>query len=96
MQGILFSFLSEYGPLFLEGLVTTLILAFVGTIVGFFLGLFLALARNIKKNPTDTKMKILLKSSGYILSTIYVQFFSRHSDDGSSDYFIFWKLGRRF
>lgn len=75
MQGILFSFLSEYGPLFLEGLVTTLILAFVGTIVGFFLGLFLALARNIKKNPTDTKMKILLKSSGYILSTIYVQFF---------------------
>lgn len=35
MQGILFSFLSEYGPLFLEGLVTTLILALVGTIVGF-------------------------------------------------------------
>lgn len=37
MQGILFSFLSEYGPLFLEGLVTTLILAFVGTIGWIFL-----------------------------------------------------------
>lgn len=96
MQGILFSFLSEYGPLFLEGLVTTLILAFVGTIVGFFLGLFLALARNIKKKSNRYKNEDSFKIFRLYSFNDLCSIFSRHSDDGSSDYFIFWKLGRRF
>lgn len=75
MPSISFSFFQEYGQLFLDGLLTTVILAIVGTVAGLILGVFLAFARNIKVNEEDSAFKKIYKKTIYYLSTIYVQFF---------------------
>jgi putative lysine transport system permease protein len=65
--------LNEYGDLFLQGTINTVIIAITGTILGFVIGLLIAIARTIPilKNDSSVK-KILLKILHFILG-IYVE-----------------------
>lgn len=67
--------LERYGPLFLQGIGTTLLLAITGIVVGLILGMGLALIRNIKINSYDNWFKKLGKHSLRIFATVYIEVF---------------------
>ncbi len=71
--GWVFFLINEYGMLFLQGTVNTLIIAISGTIFGFFIGLLVAIQRTIPILKNDSLLKkALLKFLQCILS-VYVE-----------------------
>ncbi len=72
--GVLY-ILEQYGPLFLQGALYTILIAIAGTIVGFLIGALVAVIRTIPIRPKDNIFKkILLKIARGIL-TAYVEVF---------------------
>lgn len=67
----LFRVFYENIELILSGLVTTLLLAVIGTVVGLILGIFLAYGKNITIKDTDNKIVKVLKYIGLYFSKIY-------------------------
>lgn len=71
---IIFLF-EKYGSSFIQGALTTLVIAIVGTVVGCLIGLGVGIVKTIPVNKKDTILKkILLKAVNIILS-IYVEVF---------------------
>lgn len=67
--------ITEYWPLFLRGIATTLLIAIAGTIIGFIIGAIVAIVRTIPVHPKDSIFKkAILKLVGWIL-TGYVELF---------------------
>ena len=67
--------LKQYGPLFLRGTGTTLLVAIVGTILGFLLGLLVAIVRTIDPGPRAAAWKrVPVKILQGILA-IYIEVF---------------------
>ncbi len=65
--------LKEYGPLFVEGTINTIIIAVVGTLIGFLIGLLIAIVRTTKVNKKSSAFKrVGLKILNVIIS-IYIQ-----------------------
>ena len=67
--------LEDYYQTFLNGVVSTLILAIVGTGVGLLIGVIVALGRNIKIKENDRLIIKILKRVIKVLTSIYVNFF---------------------
>jgi putative lysine transport system permease protein len=65
----------NYWPLFLYGVLTTLIISLFGTILGFFIGLLLSVLRITKVKRKDSLLIKISKKIGSIFGTSYVQFF---------------------
>ena len=67
--------IGKYGPMFLQGAGTTLLIAITGTLIGFAIGLVIGIVRTI---PTDAKSspvkRILLKVVNAIM-TVYIEVF---------------------
>lgn len=67
--------LQQYGTLFMQGALYTLVIAIVGTIVGCIIGFLVGIVRTIEINPDTNVIKNgLLKCVQFIL-TAYVEFF---------------------
>ncbi|EHJ01576.1 polar amino acid ABC transporter, inner membrane subunit [Clostridium sp. DL-VIII] len=67
--------LQQYGSLFVQGTLYTLLIAIVGTIAGCIIGFFVGIVRTIEVNPEDSVVKkVLLKCIQLVLSA-YVEFF---------------------
>ena len=65
----------QYGPLFLRGTGTTLLIAVTGTILGFLIGLLVAIARTIEPAPRASAVKkALIKLLKGILA-VYIEVF---------------------
>jgi putative lysine transport system permease protein len=67
--------LVQYWPLFLYGILTTLVISLLGTILGFFIGLLLSVLRITKIKKKDSLLVKIGKKIGSIFGTSYVQFF---------------------
>lgn len=67
--------LSHYGVTFLEGILSTLVLAIVGTGVGLIIGVVVALGRNLTIKPKDSKATRILKRICLFVTSIYVNVF---------------------
>lgn len=67
--------ISEYWPLFIRGIITTMIISIIGTIAGFVIGLVVGVIRTIPERK-DSKLlnKILLKTVKFICAA-YVEVF---------------------
>lgn len=65
----------EYFPLFVQGVGTTLLLAFIGTVMGFFLSLIFAVMKIQKVDRRDTKAGAVFKTAGKTFSSMYITFF---------------------
>lgn len=63
--------LENYYKLFLDGLLSTLILAIFGTVVGLFLGVFLAFGKGVKVNKDDSLLLKILKYPIIIFCNVY-------------------------
>lgn len=67
--------LEQYGPLFLQGTLNTLIIAITGTIIGFLLGLIVGIARSIPLSSRDPLLKrIGVKALQWLLG-VYIEVF---------------------
>lgn len=67
--------LQQYGTLFIQGALYTLLIAVIGTIAGCIIGFLVGIVRTIEVNPEANKIKSgLLKGVQWIL-TAYVEFF---------------------
>lgn len=66
---------TEYAPLFLNGVETTLILAFFGTIFGLCIGLLVGALRAIKVEERDVLPVKIGKRFVYFLTSIYIEVF---------------------
>lgn len=65
--------LNEYGTLFWQGTINTIIIAVVGTLIGFLIGLLIAIIKSVPiSNKDNAFKKVVLKIVNIILS-IYVQ-----------------------
>lgn len=65
--------LKEYGPLFVEGTINTIIIAVVGTLIGFLIGLLIAIVRTTEVNKKSSAFKrVGLKILNVIIG-IYIQ-----------------------
>lgn len=67
--------LSNFWLTFLNGIVSTLVLAVVGTFVGLLIGVVVALGRNLVVKETDSKFKRFLKRFTLGLTSVYVNLF---------------------
>ena len=66
---------SVYSPLFLQGVSSTLVLAFSGTILGLLIGLIIGAIRAIKVDHRDKLAIKGVKRLGWLLTTIYIEVF---------------------
>lgn len=66
---------SVYSPLFLQGVSSTLVLAFSGTILGLLIGLIIGAIRAIKVDHRDKLAIKGIKRLGWLLTTIYIEVF---------------------
>lgn len=66
---------SVYSPLFLQGVSSTLVLAFSGTILGLLIGLIIGAIRAIKVDHRDKLAIKGVKRFGWLLTTIYIEVF---------------------
>lgn len=66
-----FNILRENYYFIIGGVITTILLAIIGTVVGLILGIFLAYGKNIQIRDTDSKFKKILKYIGLYFSRIY-------------------------
>ncbi len=74
LGGIVF-LVEKYGPLYLKGAGTTIVVAITGTIIGFIIGLLVAIARTIPIRPEDNIIKkALLRVLRAVLS-VYIEVF---------------------
>lgn len=67
--------LSNFWLTFLNGIVSTLVLAVVGTFVGLLIGVVVALGRNLVVKENDSKFKRFLKRFTLGLTSVYVNLF---------------------
>ena len=67
--------LKQYGPLFLRGTGTTLLVAIVGTILGFLLGLLVAIVRTIDLGPRAPKWKVAPIKVVQAILAVYIEVF---------------------
>ncbi len=74
LEGAAFTFI-RYISLFLDGALTTLLLALSGTVLGFFLGMVLVFLRLADVNVSDSSFIVLMKHSGASLSKGYITVF---------------------
>lgn len=65
----------NYGPLFLKGAVTTMVLAISSTIIGFIIGLFVAVVRKIEPSKNKSKFKYYLMKVVNFLLACYIEIF---------------------
>lgn len=68
----MYSLVTNYGTLLLEGIRNTFLISVFGTIVGILLGLLLAVMRNQEVHYKDTKSKRAIKKSLKTISIIYI------------------------
>ena len=67
--------IGKYGPMFLQGAGTTLLIAITGTLIGFAIGLVIGIVRTIPLDAKSSPVKrILLKVVNAIL-TVYIEVF---------------------
>jgi putative lysine transport system permease protein len=67
--------IGKYGPMFLQGAGTTLLIAITGTLIGFAIGLIIGIVRTIPLDAKSSPVKrILLKIVNTIL-TVYIEVF---------------------
>ena len=69
------SILIKYGPSFLLGVKTTLIVAFIGTIIGLLLGLLVGGLKAIKVDHNAPKAIKALKKFYDLVATVYIEIF---------------------
>ena len=67
--------LKDFWVTFLNGMLSTLVLALVGTFVGLLIGVVVALGRNLEIKETDSKAKKALKRFVLGLTSVYVNLF---------------------
>lgn len=67
--------LKEYGPLFLRGTGTTMLIAVVGTVLGFLLGLLVAIVRSIELEPRASALKRGLMKVVRAILGVYIEVF---------------------
>ena len=67
--------IEEFWLTFLGGIVSTLVLAIVGTFVGLLIGIVVALGRNLEIKDSDTKFVKFLKRLTLGITSIYVNIF---------------------
>ncbi|MCQ2087318.1 MAG: amino acid ABC transporter permease [Bacilli bacterium] len=67
--------LKDFWVTFLNGMLSTLVLALVGTFVGLLIGIVVALGRNLEVKETDSKAKRVLKRFVLGLTSVYVNLF---------------------
>jgi len=67
--------IKQYGPLFLRGTGTTLLIAISGTVLGFLLGLLVAIARTIDVGPRAPLWKRIPVKILHGILTIYIEVF---------------------
>lgn len=67
--------LEKYGPLFLQGTKTTLLVALTGTVIGFLIGLLVAILRTIPIAPKDAFFKRAALRLVRILLGAYIEVF---------------------
>lgn len=65
--------IKEYGSLFVEGTINTIIIAVVGTLIGFLIGLLIAIVRTIKVNKKSSAFKRGLLKIVNAIITVYIQ-----------------------
>lgn len=65
--------IKEYGSLFLEGTLNTIIIAVIGTLIGFLIGLLIAIVRTIKVNKKSSAFKRGLLKVVNAIITVYIQ-----------------------
>lgn len=65
----------EYWPLFLSGIKSTLLLAFIGTILGLIIGLFVGGIRAVKVEARDSFFIKCVKRITWLITTIYIEVF---------------------
>ena len=65
--------IKEYGSLFLEGTLNTIIIAVIGTLIGFLIGLLIAIIRTIKVNKKSSAFKRGLLKVVNAIITVYIQ-----------------------
>lgn len=67
--------LNQYGPLFLQGAGTTMLVAMIGTVAGFLIGLLVAILRTLELSYTAGRVKRLLLNSLKGILTAYIEIF---------------------
>ncbi len=67
--------LEEYGPLFLQGTINTMIVAITGTVLGFLIGLLIAIAKTIPTTQSDSIIKKFFVKLVNIILSIYIEVF---------------------
>ena len=67
--------LQQYGGLFLQGAVTTLLLAIVGTVIGCAIGLLVGVLRTVPISSTAHPLKKVLHKLVQIILSIYIEVF---------------------
>ena len=70
-----YQILTKYFPLFINGIQSTLLLAFSGTILGLFIGLCIGGLRAMKKEPTDSLVTKYSKKIIWLLTSLYIEIF---------------------
>ena len=65
----------QYGPLFLRGTGTTLLIAITGTILGFLIGLLVAIARTIQLGPRASAWKRVPVKILHAVLGVYIEVF---------------------
>lgn len=65
----------QYGSLFLQGAITTLLLAIVGTLIGCMIGLLVGVLRTIPISPYAHPLKKVLHKLVQIILSIYIEVF---------------------
>ena len=65
----------QYGPLFLRGTGTTLLIAITGTILGFLIGLLVAIARTIQLGPKASAWKRVPVKILHAVLGVYIEVF---------------------
>lgn len=75
MWNHIWTLLRDFYEPFLYGVISTLILAIVGTVVGLFIGIVVALIGNIKVKPKDNWFIKFLKRLLHVITRIYVTVF---------------------
>lgn len=65
--------LKEYGDLFIQGTINTVIIAITGTILGFLIGLLVAIARTIPRSKNDSSVKKIFLNILHFILGVYVE-----------------------
>ena len=67
--------LQQYGSVFVQGALYTLLIAIIGTIAGCIIGLLVGIVKTIEINPEDNLIKKVIVKCIQCLLSAYVEFF---------------------